>query len=59
MPRRHTPEQVETAMVPEIVKAIYPVLIPVEQQDCKIQAANYARMTELATQLWRSFVGAP
>lgn len=45
-------------MVPELVKAIYPVLIPVEQQCVQIQTENQKRLTELATELWRSFVKA-
>jgi len=56
MPPHRTPEEVEALMVPRIVDAIYPVLIPMEQQDCRIQAKNHKRMTELATGLWRSFV---
>lgn len=51
-----TPEDVEAFMVPRLVEAIYPVLIPMEQQDCAIQAKNHARMTELATWVWREFV---
>lgn len=52
---RFTPEQVEDMMVPKIVEAIYPILIPLEQQDCAIQARNRARVTEIARQTWRSF----
>ena len=52
---RATPEEVEAFMVPKIVEALYPVLIPVEQQDCAIQANNHARVTEAAQQAWRSF----
>ena len=55
MPRRYSDEEVKAMMVPELVKAIYPVLIPVEQQDMKIQARNHDRMTILATEVWRSF----
>lgn len=55
MPRRYTDEQVEEMMVPVLVKAIYPVLIPVEQQDMRTQQRNHDRMTALATGLWRSF----
>lgn len=55
MPRRYSDEEVEARMVPKLVEAIYPVLIPLEQQDCAIQAKNHARMTEIATQIWRSF----
>lgn len=55
MPRRYTDEQVKEMMVPELVKTIYPVLIPVEQQDMRTQARNAANMTILATELWQSF----
>ena len=56
---RRTPEEVEAFMIPRLVEAIYPVLIPMEQQDCAIQAANHARMTEIATAVWRQFAAAP
>ncbi len=60
MPRQKlTPEEVEQLMVPRLVEAIYPVLIPLEQQDCAIQAANHARMTEIATAVWRQFSSRP
>lgn len=55
MPPRLTPIETEHMMVPKIVEAIYPLLIPMEQQDCKNQAQNHALMTKLATELWRSF----
>jgi hypothetical protein len=55
MRRRCANEEVEAAMIPKIVDAIYPVLIPMERQDCSIQSKNYALMTDLAKQLWRSF----
>lgn len=55
MPRRYTAAEIEDAMVPRIVEAIYPVLIPVEQQDCRIQAKNHVHMTEIATVVWRFF----
>lgn len=57
-----TAEEVEAFMVPRLVEAIYPVLIPMEQQDCAIQARNHARMTEIARAVWRQFavpVGSP
>ena len=53
MARRYTSEEVEARMIPQIVQAIYRVLIPVEQQDCRIQAENYKRMIEIATIIWR------
>jgi len=55
MRRRYSDEEVKAMIVPELVKAIYPVLIPVEQQDMKIQARNHDRMTILAAELWQSF----
>lgn len=56
MPREKlSQEAVEALMVPRIVDAIYPVLIPMEQQDCAIQAKNHARMTEIARKIWREF----
>ena len=42
-------------MVPELVKAIYPVLIPMEEQCVQIQQRNHALMTEIATAIWRQF----
>lgn len=55
MPRRYTDEEVETRMVPQLTEALYPVLIPVEQQDTRIQAENRARVTEVAKMAWRFF----
>lgn len=55
MPRKYSDEEVEARMVPLIVEAIYPILIPVEQHDMKIQAENYKRMVEIATRVWRDF----
>lgn len=55
MPRRMTDEQVTEMMVPRIVEAIYPVLIPIEQQDMAIQAANRAKITAIARSAWRQF----
>lgn len=53
---RRSPEEVEALMVPKIVDAIYPVLIPIEQQDCEIQARNHAKIASIALSVWRSFV---
>lgn len=52
---RYTPEQIEAAMVPKIVEALYPIFYPLEQQDCAIQARHHAQLTEIATEAWRSF----
>lgn len=48
MPRRYSDEEVEAMMVTKLVDAIYPVLIPVEQQDVAIQSRNRAKITEVA-----------
>ncbi len=56
MPRKRLSNaEVEALMIPKIVAAIYPVLIPVEQQDCRIQEINHAKMVTLARNLWRSY----
>jgi hypothetical protein len=58
MPRRRfiTDEAVEAEMLPKIVEAIYPVLIPMEQQDMRIQQENHKHVTECARAAWRKFV---
>jgi hypothetical protein len=53
-PPRPTPEQVEATMVERITDALYPVLIPIEQQDCAIQARNRERVTKAARAAWQS-----
>jgi hypothetical protein len=55
VPRRYTDEEVEAMMIPKLRDAIYPVLIPVEQQDMRIQERNHALMMELAKEVWRGF----
>lgn len=55
MPRRYTEAEVEAMVVPKLVDAIYPILIPVEQQCMQIQEENRKQMVCLATALWRSF----
>lgn len=55
MIRRYSDEEVESNIIPRIVDALYPVLIPFEEQDTRIQARNHALMTELAQLVWRSF----
>jgi hypothetical protein len=49
-------KEAEAIAVPRLVEAIYAVLIPFEPQDCRIQAENHKRITELTTKLWREFV---
>ena len=57
MPRRFvTDEALEAEMVPRLIEALYPVLIPMEQQDTRIQARNHAKITEVARKAWREFV---
>jgi hypothetical protein len=56
MPRRFTDEEVEARMVPKITDALYPILIPVEQQDMRIQAENHKRVTEAARSAWRAYI---
>lgn len=51
-----TDEALEAEMLPKIVEAIYPVLIPMEQQDMRIQAENHEHVTECARAAWRKFV---
>jgi hypothetical protein len=51
-------DQIEEMMIPKLVEAVYPVLIPIEQQDCAIQTANRARMTEIARLIWREWATA-
>ena len=53
-PTRPTPEQVEATMVERITDALYPVLIPIEQQDCAIKARNRERVTKAARAAWQS-----
>lgn len=55
MPRRYTDEEVEGQMVKQISAAIYPILIPVEEQCMQIQAENAVEVERLARNLWRSF----
>ena len=52
-PKRPSPEEIESIMVPKIVEALYPVLIPVEQQDVKIQKRNRDKVTKLAVKIWQ------
>lgn len=55
MPPRYTEEEVERIIIPQLINAIYPVLIPIEQQDCATQARNYANMERIAKEIWRMF----
>jgi len=48
-------QQLEREMVRKIADAIYPVLIPFEEQDVAIQAENAKQIDAIAYQAWRSF----
>lgn len=52
---KHSADEIETIMVPRLIEALYPVLIPLEQQDCAIQEANHRKVRNVALQAWRSF----
>jgi len=52
---RPSREQVEQAMTDQLAKAIYPVLFPIEQQDCQIQARHLAIVYDIARNAWRAF----
>lgn len=59
MPRSletHSPEEIESIMVQLLADAFYPILYPVEQQDCKIQELHHVKVTSLALRVWRDFV---
>lgn len=56
MPRRYTDEEVEQRMIPQLVNVLYPVLIPMEQQDMRIQAENHKHVTDVARIAWRAFL---
>ena len=56
MRRRFTDEEVDARMVPQIVAAIYPILIPFEEQSVEVQTENHKQMTVLARELWRAFM---
>lgn len=56
MPPRYTPEQIEDRMAKQIAKAIYPILIPMEEQSVQIQAENAKAVDEVARAAWRAYV---
>lgn len=53
--RKYTKEEIEALIVPDLVKAVYPILIPIEEQSCQIQAENHQKVTQLITEMWRNF----
>lgn len=56
MPPRYTPEQVEARMVKQLAAAIYPILIPMEEQSVQIQAENARVIDDVARTAWQAFV---
>lgn len=56
MPQRYTPEQVEDRMAKQIASAIYPILIPMEEQSVQIQVENAKAVDEVARTAWRAYV---
>lgn len=54
---RLSPEEVGKLMIERLIEAIYPVLIPMEQQDMAIQAANRQKIASASDAAWRAFNG--
>lgn len=53
---RMSDQEVEDMMKKKISDAIYPVLIPFEEQSCQIQAENQKKIDELSVNLWREYL---
>lgn len=49
-------QEVEAFMIKEVITALYPVLFPIEQQDCNIQKANHAKVEVIAKQVVKTFM---
>jgi hypothetical protein len=58
MPPRYTPQEVEDRMAKRIVEALYPILIPMEEQSVQIQVENSKVMDGVARVAWQAFVAA-
>jgi hypothetical protein len=43
-------------LIAAIADALYPILIPVEPQDCAIQAKNQARINSLAKRVYEEWI---
>lgn len=50
-------KEVDRMMIERLIEAIYPVLIPMEQQDMAIQAANLMKVQGAACVAWNAFKG--
>jgi hypothetical protein len=56
MPRRYVDDvEIENRIAPQIAAALRPILIPMEEQDMKINQENSELMDRLAREVWRSF----
>lgn len=55
-PARLSPADLEAQMVRELTAAIYPILIPMEEQSCAIQQRNHEQVEAISRQAWRSFL---
>lgn len=56
MARRYIDDvEIENRMAPQIAAALRPILIPMEEQDVKINQENSALMDRMAREVWRSF----
>ena len=56
MPRRMTDEEVKNMMEKKISNALYPVLIPVEEQCCQIQEENAKVVNNISKMVWKEFL---
>lgn len=54
--RKEKVSQIPEQIKKDLINAIYPVLIPFEQQCMQIQAENYKLMEKIAEQIWKDFV---
>lgn len=56
MTRRYVDDvEIENRMAPKIAAALRPILIPMEEQDVRINQENSELMDRLARDVWRSF----
>lgn len=54
---KYTKEEARKLLIDKVHKAIYPVLIPIEQQDIRIQAENSAHVRKCAEAAVNLFLG--
>lgn len=56
MPRRYVDDvEIENRMALKIAAALRPILVPMEEQDVRINQENSELMDRLAREVWRSF----